>query len=849
MEGDLLTEIGQGIAYLGEPIYWVAVLAAVFVAAVSGIIPGVGGVIIMALSIPFIVDVFRGDQRAIGLVALATMTGVNNTLDSIPAVLLGLPGGATQVTFLEGHQLARQGRAAHTLGAIYAVSALGGLVGAIVLAALVPIIKPIILRFGFAEIAAMAFFGIAMVSALSAGAMVKGLMAGALGVMFGTVGINAVTGDVRFVFQQPQLWGGLPIIAVTLGFFALPELIDLTIARRPVAPPDAVISTREVVRGVRDGLKRWPIMIRQSIFGVILGAIPGVGAAVIDWLSYAFGIFWSKDKSQFGKGSLDGVLFAESAQNSKEAGQAIPTLALGVPGGLAWAFVLVAMIAVGLTPGPRLIGDQADVIILLVLTLAIGNFIITMLGIAATGQFVKLTRIPYPVIAGIVLPIVLLGGVITMTSWLALPIVFVFAGIGLIMKLFQWPRPPLLLGVILGPIIEENFQSARSVVDSVAIPGLGESAYIGIFTRPLTISLIVIAIVTALVFARSAQGQTRIVAVPTATDAAPPVAGGSGTGPAPVSLMQAFFSLRNIPLALIIAGAAAFFIGSLGFRVVESWMFARAMAVLIIALAFLQLFFHLRERTGRHIQIMDLGMHSLTLPGARQAALLITISFLLFLVVTGTVGLRWGAIAFAGYIPFTLMARGGVKAPVAIGASAALGVVLGVLMATGSFASIANALLPVQIETSVGVGVAESIVASATIAMAMAVGLVVDAQVTATLRKPWPVIVVSAVFGVFVLTMALMGWPDTRGASLLDIVATWARRIVPGLAVLLLLIPRGLREMEAPEQFHWLFSWRVFAPVITMSFVFLFEFVLTDNVLFIIWPEAALIDWFGEKVF
>ena len=833
MEGDFLYEIGQGIAYLGDPLYWIAVFVAVFIAAVSGIIPGVGGVIIMALSIPFIVDVFRGEQRAIGLVALATMTGVNNTLDSIPAVLLGLPGGATQVTFLEGHQLARQGKAAHTLGAIYAVSALGGLVGAVVLAALVPIIKPVILEFGFPEIAAMAFFGIAMVSALSAGAMVKGLIAGAFGVMFGTVGINAITGDVRFVFQQPQLWGGLPIIAVTLGFFALPELIDLTIARRPVAPPDAVIGTREVMRGARDGLRRWPIMIRQSVFGVILGAIPGVGAAVIDWLSYAFGIFWSKDKSQFGKGSLDGVLFAESAQNSKEAGQAIPTLSLGVPGGLAWAFVLVAMIAMDLTPGPRLLGDQADVVILLVLTLAIGNFIITMLGIAATGQFVKLTRIPYPVIAGIVIPIVILGGVITMTSWLALPIIFVFAGIGLIMKLFQWPRPPLLLGVILGPIIEKNFLSALSVVDPIA-----GSSLAGVFLRPLTIGLLVIAVVTAFVFARSAQGQTQITAMP-AADAHPPVAGGSGTQPAPPSLLSAIFSPRNFPLLLAIGGSLAFFIGSLGFRVVDSWMLPRGMAVLIIFLSLLQLSFHLRERTGRHVQIMDLGMHSLALPGARQASILIAVGFLLFVMVSGTIGLRWATIAFAGFIPFTLMARGGVKPSVAAAAGAAVGIVLALLMGTGAIAGIAGALLPGDGE-HVAVNWPDAIIGSGAIGIALALGLVIDAQVTATLRKPGPIIVLAAIFTAFSAMMAFAGWAFTP--------AEWALRVVPPLLLALLFFVKPLRDWEPPESLHWLFAWRVVAPAITMSFVFLFEFVLADNVLFIIWPQAAFVEWIDVKL-
>ena len=213
---------------LTDPVYWIAVTGAVLVAAVTGIVPGASGVLIMALSIPFIVDFFRGERAAIGLVMLASMTGVNNTLDSIPAVLLGQPSAATQVTFLEGHQLARQGKAAHTLGAIYAVSALGGIIGALILAILVPVIKPFVLSFGFPEIAAMAFFGIAMVSALSSGAMVKGLAAGAFGVLFGTVGINPITGDVRFVFQQPSLWSGLPLIATTLGLFALPEMIDLS---------------------------------------------------------------------------------------------------------------------------------------------------------------------------------------------------------------------------------------------------------------------------------------------------------------------------------------------------------------------------------------------------------------------------------------------------------------------------------------------------------------------------------------------------------------------------------------------------------------------------------------------
>ena len=538
-----------GLGYLLEPQYWYAFWAAMFLSIVVSVVPGVSSILVMAITLPFII--LNVSDPAIGIVMLAAIAGTNNTLDSIPAVLLGLPSSATQVTFLEGHQLARKGKAAHTLGAVYGVSMFGGIIGAITLMILVPIIKPFILKFGFPEIAAMAFFGIAMVSALSTGAMVRGLAAGSFGILFGTVGINAITGEARFVFDQPPLWSGLPLISTTLGLFALPEMIDLSMTRRAVAPPNAVINTREVFRGTVDGLRRWKIMIRQSLFGVLMGSVPGVGAAVIDWLSYAFGIFFAKDKSVFGKGSLDGVLFAESAQNSKEAGQAIPTLALGVPGGLALAIVLIAMIAMDMAPGPRLLGDLADVTILLVITLAVGNVMVTALGIAFTGQLAKLTRIPYPMIGGVIIPISLLSGVFNMTNWLALPIMLVFMVMGLIMKLFQWPRPPLLLGIILGPIIERNPQSAQS----------GPGGYVGVATSPLVIFLVLTAFITAYFFWRSGEkeiARQRAMAQSTKTNE-PGVAGaaGTGSGGAQASILSAVIQIRNVPVLLAIAGADA----------------------------------------------------------------------------------------------------------------------------------------------------------------------------------------------------------------------------------------------------------------------------------------------------
>lgn len=411
-------------------------------------------------------------------------------------------------------------------------------------------------------------------------------------------------------------------------------------------------------------------------------------------------------------------------------------------------------------------------------------------------------------------------------------------GIGLIMKLFQWPRPPLLLGIILGPIIEENFLSALSVVDALTIPIVNvESSILGVLTRPLTLGLLVVAIATAYLFARSSHSQTSVA--PVMTDPEPSIAGGAGMGPARETLWEALWNIRNIPVLLAVGGGMAFFAGSMGFGVVDSWMLPRAMAAMVIILALVQLLFHLRQRGHQHSDIMDLGMHSLVLAGAKQAALLIGVGLVFFLILSGTVGLRWAVVALAGYLPFTLMARGGVSVPRATFTGAALGTVLAALMGTGVFAWLAEARLA-GIGEYTAVGIVEAVIGGAAVAAAVAIGLVVDARGTATLIRPGPMVIVAATLVALASVLAVTGWPENP--------VGWLIRVGPCLAVLLLLFSRSVQGFQAPPRLGWLFTWRAIAPVITMSFVFLFEYILADNVLFIIWPEAALIDWFGEKV-
>lgn len=621
--------IATALGFLLQPTYWVAVLSVVALAAVASAIPGMNSFLVMALAFPFVL--FEIDEPAIGLVALATISGVSNTLDSIPAILIGQPSAATQVTFLEGHQLARRGKAAHTLGAVYAVSAIGGIIGALLLTIAIPVARPWVLRFGFAEIAATGMIGIVMVTILSRGAMVKGLIAALVGMLLGIIG------DFGRLTVDPFV--RMPLIPFILGLFALPELIDLMISRRPVAPRGADVSNSEVLAGARYGLSRWRMIARQSAFGVFLGAIPGVGSSVVDWLSYAFGIMLTKDKSQFGKGSLDGVLFAESAQNAKEAGAALPTLALGVPGAPTWALVVVAMIPYGVAPGPEMLGKHAHITILLVLTLAIANLAITGLGLGVTRFLAKLTTVPYPIIGSIVIPVVLLSAFIDTTSWRGIQVALGVAVMGLVMKRYGWPRPPMILGFILVPIIERNFQN------SVSIYG-----YAGSLIRPLTIVILATALVIAVVLVRSVLRTER-------TDPAGSPGGIIGRNSREGFLHR--FRSPDVIIALVVTAGVGLLMSDhlrnplqpdLRYTSFPFWIAGTALALLAVEL------WRAFQGWPRPRSIMDLGLLSTDIEGARAAALKIFGLFALFILVGTTLGLKWAALSFAVVGPIWLLA-------------------------------------------------------------------------------------------------------------------------------------------------------------------------------------------------
>ena len=636
----MLEIIQAGLGHLMAPGYWLAILGGVFVSATVGMIPGIGTPLILSILIPFVL--FTIHDPLTGIVLLATIGGTHNTLDSIPAVLLGYPGVSTQVTYLEGHQMARRGQAAYALGAGYSVSALGGIVAGAVLILVIPIIRPFILKFSYSEITAMAIFGVAMVSVLSTGAMIKGIAAGLIGILLSTVGTHFGTATERFAFGSLGLSEGLPLIGVALGIFAMPEILDMSVMGKSVALKEtAAISHKEVLAGAIEGLRRWRVTVRQSLIGVAFGLIPGVGSAVVDWLAYAVGVALAKDKSQFGKGSLDGLIFAEAAQNAKEGGQAIPTLAFGVPGGIAWVFVLFAMLSYGIAPGPQMLDQHADITIMLALSFAIANFLAAAVGFALTGQLAKLTTVPYAAIGAVVIPVSFLSAFEARDGWMGVLVLLALTPLGLGMKAFKWPRSPLVLGFILGPVIELNLQSALSAYTPLEI-----------LQRPITDVLLVLIVLTTWFMLRLSR-QIKPGTAPSATAAAV-LDMSRPKAPARWSWRHALgggWRLEHSFALLVLVGAAA------AMWIARSYPSqARFLPLLtaggVVALTLAHLLFERQRESG---EIMDIGLRSRGEPHVRRAVAKVAAFIALLLLLAATVGLQYGCLAVALLFPIVMM--------------------------------------------------------------------------------------------------------------------------------------------------------------------------------------------------
>jgi putative tricarboxylic transport membrane protein len=452
MQPDMIASAVHALQLLLEPARLLILFVGVLIGLAIGVLPGLNGIVGMAMLIPFTynLDEYTAFALLLGMAAVITSS------DFITAVLFGVPGhvGAA-ATVIDGHAMARKGEAGRAFGAGFASSLAGGIVGAFVLAVSIPILRPIMLTIGSPELLAFTLFGMSMVATLSGRAPLKGLTAAGLGLMIAMIGSRAQSGTLRWTFGWLYLWDGMPLIPATLGIFALPELAELAVSRKRIAGDNAPnIDLSSQWEGVRDVARHWWLMLRCAVLGTALGAIPGIGSAVIDWIAYGYAQRTEKNAETFGTGDVRGVIAPESSNNAKEGGHLVPTIAFGVPAGASMAILLGAFLMHGLTPGPDMLTKHLDLTYMIVWSLTLAHVIGAIICLACSRWLAQVSRIRPEILLPVIIALVFVAAFEGEHDWGDLFSLLFFGIIGWIMKRLGWPRPPMVLGLVVGVIFE-----------------------------------------------------------------------------------------------------------------------------------------------------------------------------------------------------------------------------------------------------------------------------------------------------------------------------------------------------------------------------------------------------------
>ncbi|MHB8092735.1 MAG: tripartite tricarboxylate transporter permease [Syntrophales bacterium] len=434
--------IGAGIGY------WV------------GILPGIGGATTLALMMPFIYKMTPGEAFPF----LLGMHSVVQTTGDITSVLFGVPGEATTVAIiLDGHSMAKKGEAGRALGAALTSALIGALVGAAFLALCIPIVRPLVLSFGSPEMFMVIILGLTCISTLSSHgkhALLIGLMCAALGFMLSLVGQDRQGGILRFTFGLLYLWNGIPLIPLVVGLFAIPEIIELAIQGSAIAGelPEGKLG-KGVMQGVKDTFTHIFLTIRCSLIGTFIGVMPGLGGAVAQWVSYAHATQSAKSSEErdgFGKGDVRGII-GPGAANSKEGAGLIPTVAFGIPSSTGMAVLLGAFLLLGVVPGPEMLTKYLPLTFSMVWTIVIANIVVVAISLLFINKLAKITTIRGNLLIPFLLLLTFIGGYTASNSIGDLIVTLLSGGLGYLMVRYGFPRPPLILGFILGHLAETYF--------------------------------------------------------------------------------------------------------------------------------------------------------------------------------------------------------------------------------------------------------------------------------------------------------------------------------------------------------------------------------------------------------
>lgn len=479
---DVLGSLAHGFAVATTPANLLYCFVGVFLGTLVGVLPGLGTVTGVALLVP----VTFGMNPTSALIMLAGIYYGAQYGGSTTAILLNLPGESTSImTCLDGYQMARQGRAGPALGMAAFASFIAGTFSVIMLMLLARPLVTLALGFGPAEYTALMVLALSTLGGLLGESVLKGLLAAVLGLALGTVGTDALTGVGRFTYGMPKLLDGVSFLAVTVGLFGVAEVLEN--AERSVTPGVYAGRIAGLLPGRADWVRARLAIARGSLIGFLVGILPGAGATAASVLAYVAEKRAAREPERFGRGAIEGVAAPEAANNAAAGGAMVPLLTLGIPGSGTTAVLLGALMLYGLRPGPQLFEKNPELVWGLIASMYIGNAMLLILNLPLIGLWVRILRIPYPVLAPLILFFAVIGTYAVDNDVFDVWVMLLAGVAGYGLRKLGVPEAPIILGLVLGPLFEDQLRRALTL-------SLGDPSIF--VTRPLSALLLSLAAVS-----------------------------------------------------------------------------------------------------------------------------------------------------------------------------------------------------------------------------------------------------------------------------------------------------------------------------------------------------------------
>jgi len=427
-----------------------------------GAVPGLGGATALALLMPLTygLEPFTALALSGGVMGAVPMGG------SITAILLNTPGTAPNAaTCLDGYPLAQQGKAGLAIGAAASANSIGGIIGTMSVLAVLPVAKQLVLLFGPPEFFLLAIFALVTVASATRGRLLRGLITGGLGLMISFIGYSDVTGGERFTFGSDYLWDGIGLVPALIGLFAVAEMINLSSRGGSVSRSLQNVKITRMWNGVLETFRHWPTVLRGSLIGTFIGAIPGESGTVAAFLSYSLTVQASKNPESFGKGNIQGVIAPEAAINAKDGSALIPTIAFGIPSGAEMAVFLGILILHGMQPGPLMLTQNQSEIYGLVWALTASCILASSLGLLFVRPLALITLVDAQILVPIVLSVALVGSYAINGSIENVVVTAIFGILGYLMIRFDYPRLTVVIAMVLGSTAERGFRQSMMMSD------------------------------------------------------------------------------------------------------------------------------------------------------------------------------------------------------------------------------------------------------------------------------------------------------------------------------------------------------------------------------------------------